>query len=99
MAKMTIKQRLSIIADGRHLNLADIVAADALAEIKRLESIIRKIKCPASPPDVEAISPLDESAIRRDEREKCISDLKSSYPDHAWLNAACAAIRSRNQGK
>lgn len=26
--------------------------------------------------------------------ERCARELEKSYPDHAWLNAACAAIRS-----
>ncbi len=26
--------------------------------------------------------------------EECARELETSYPDHAWLNAACAAIRS-----
>jgi hypothetical protein len=26
--------------------------------------------------------------------EECACELETSYPDHAWLNAACAAIRS-----
>lgn len=26
--------------------------------------------------------------------EECARELETSYPDHAWLNAACAAIRA-----
>jgi hypothetical protein len=35
---------------------------------------------------------------REDEREACARHLEASYPGHAWLNAACAAIRSRVGG-
>lgn len=31
---------------------------------------------------------------RRSAIEECARELETSYPDHAWLNAACAAIRS-----
>lgn len=31
---------------------------------------------------------------RQDAIEACARELETSYPDHAWLNAACAAIRS-----
>lgn len=41
MASMTIKQRLAVIASGQHLDLADIVAGDALKEITRLEAGIK----------------------------------------------------------
>jgi hypothetical protein len=35
MSQMSIIERLAVIAAGRHLDLADIVAADAKAEIER----------------------------------------------------------------
>lgn len=31
--------------------------------------------------------------VRRSSIEECARHLEQSYPDHAWLNAACAAIR------
>jgi hypothetical protein len=31
---------------------------------------------------------------RREAIKECIETLQSSYPDHAWLNAACAALGS-----
>jgi len=31
--------------------------------------------------------------LRKSTIEECARELESSYPDHAWLNAACAAIR------
>jgi hypothetical protein len=37
MTQMSITERLAMIATGRHLDLADIVAADAKAEIERLQ--------------------------------------------------------------
>ena len=40
----------------------------------------------------------NEAGIRADERQKCIRDMQRAYPEHAWLNAACATIRS-NTGK
>ena len=36
MATMDITERLEMIGSGRHLDLADIVCADAKAEIERL---------------------------------------------------------------
>lgn len=38
VASMTIKERLAVIANGQHLDVADTVAADAIREIERLES-------------------------------------------------------------
>ena len=38
----------------------------------------------------------EREAIARAEREACARELETSYPDHAWLNAACAAIRGRD---
>lgn len=32
--------------------------------------------------------------VRRNTVEECARELEAAYPDHAWLNAACAAIRS-----
>lgn len=31
--------------------------------------------------------------------EECARELETSYPDHAWLNAACAAIRSLSHSR
>jgi hypothetical protein len=40
-----------------------------------------------------ATSP-EPDAVRKAAIEECAQYLETSYPDHAWLNAACAAIRS-----
>lgn len=37
--------------------------------------------------------------VRKATIEACARELETSYPDHAWLNAACAAIRSMDQPK
>lgn len=35
-----------------------------------------------------------QSRVRDTVIEECARELETSYPDHAWLNAACAALRS-----
>lgn len=35
--------------------------------------------------------------VRKATIEACARELEASYPDHAWLNAACAAIRSMDK--
>jgi hypothetical protein len=53
---------------------------------------------PASPPDVEAISPLDESAIRRDEREKCAAEVeRANWPCVGDARRIASAIRTGGQ--
>lgn len=38
--------------------------------------------------------PPSTKKVREDAIEECAHELETSYPDHAWLNAACAAVRS-----
>lgn len=49
----------------------------------------------AAAPDRDVRSVIKEllDAARLDTIKECIVTLKKSYPDHAWLNAACAALR------
>ena len=49
----------------------------------------RKVDVPPSKNEA-----LNIGRIRADIIEECARELETSYPDHAWLNAACAAIRS-----
>ena len=44
MAQMGITKRLELIAHGEHLDLADIVARDAIAEIKHLRASLKEAK-------------------------------------------------------
>ena len=44
-------------------------------------------------PAILALLP-DAAAIRTAAFEEAARELEQSYPDHAWLNAACAAIRA-----
>jgi hypothetical protein len=44
MRPMSIIERLAMIATGRHLDLADIIAADAKGEIERLEAKIERLQ-------------------------------------------------------
>lgn len=43
------------------------------------------LKCPHCNPG---------DAVRKAVIEECARELETSYPGHAWLNAACAAVRS-----
>jgi hypothetical protein len=38
-------------------------------------------------------APSGNEALRKATIAECIRELQTSYPDHAWLNAACAALR------
>jgi hypothetical protein len=48
-------------------------------------------RCGCSKPSREA---REKEITRLATIEECAQLLETSYPDHAWLNAACAAIRS-----
>lgn len=67
-----------------------------LVYVKRWRTIVH---LPADRADeiVEALRALpptlNSGAVRAETISECIGELELRYPDHAWLNAACAALR------
>lgn len=75
------------------------VVRRAFGELHRIGDLALKLRDesaapPASSGEVREAHTAFDRMLRESVIEVCAKELETSYPDHVWLNAACAAIRA-----